>query len=506
MKKKIAFIPIILVLLCLVAGGGYWYKDNYFVSKVFDEKTIELGAGEISETLYDYLSGSEKALENATVDISGVNPDIVGDYQVLCTAKNKKYYFDIHIVDTTAPTIKVRKIVRCFKTNSEFGVEDFCESVIDASNDVKVFFSVDSVDSDTISFDSEGVHSFTISASDPSGNISTIDLEVEFADGPKFLVLSDKYITVGSEYDLSQYVFAYDEKDGNLTDCIQIDAGGYDCNTAGEYTVTYSVTNEKGVTEEQSIKVVVGDATDYNIDFSDEDLELLVKYGHFAYEPLEEENFNKALELAKPCGVCISSVDYIKKAQGSSGSGYIYKISPQYVYILSNQHVLNKFKNKDFEIMLYDKTIINIPISDMYMDINKDIGVVKIKTSNFSKEDLYKLKQVYIDRDYIYNINNNDKLFMLTNNWKQGSDLIIEGTIINKELLSAFDYYYYNPPRIQTSLPLKPGSSGSPLITYNGKLLGMHEGEAFKSNGIVSYTINTDIRLETIINFIDSIE
>lgn len=59
--------------------------------------------------------------------------------------------------------------------------------------------------------------------------------------------------------DLSSGVGAYDRTDGNLTENIIIDDGGFDPTVLGEYTITYSVINSKNNTATLTRKVIVNE-------------------------------------------------------------------------------------------------------------------------------------------------------------------------------------------------------------------------------------------------------
>ncbi|MBR5858520.1 MAG: DUF5011 domain-containing protein [Clostridia bacterium] len=76
-------------------------------------------------------------------------------------------------------------------------------------------------------------------------------------------------INVGDKYDLMTGVSGYDEEDGDITDKITIDKGGFDSAKAGEYTVTYNLTDNAGNTAEEKVckVVVVGsdDGSEYAI-------------------------------------------------------------------------------------------------------------------------------------------------------------------------------------------------------------------------------------------------
>lgn len=67
----------------------------------------------------------------------------------------------------------------------------------------------------------------------------------------------DRTITVGDRFDAMSGVSASDVEDGDLSNQIQVIRNTVDTSKAGEYEVTYSVTDAQGATVEKTIKVTV---------------------------------------------------------------------------------------------------------------------------------------------------------------------------------------------------------------------------------------------------------
>ena len=66
----------------------------------------------------------------------------------------------------------------------------------------------------------------------------------------------------GDEYDLMQNVTGYDRVDGDITDKIQINDGGFDPNVVGEYTVTYFLADKAGNAADPKFKKITVRETD----------------------------------------------------------------------------------------------------------------------------------------------------------------------------------------------------------------------------------------------------
>lgn len=69
-------------------------------------------------------------------------------------------------------------------------------------------------------------------------------------------------IAVGEEYDLMSGIYGIDNLEGNITDKVQIDIGGYDPNIPGVYKITYTLSDSAG-NEAKSVtrKMTVYDAS-----------------------------------------------------------------------------------------------------------------------------------------------------------------------------------------------------------------------------------------------------
>ena len=120
-------------------------------------------------------------------------------------------------------------------SNEETSIED--SSVSDESTPSDDSSATDDTSTDDTS--SEDV-SADDTSSEPSEDLS--DDEPPVISIESYTVL----IRVGEGYDLMTGVSGYDEAEGDVTDKIEIDKGGFDPSVAGEYTVTYSLKDRAG--------------------------------------------------------------------------------------------------------------------------------------------------------------------------------------------------------------------------------------------------------------------
>lgn len=73
------------------------------------------------------------------------------------------------------------------------------------------------------------------------------------------LTVSDITIHVGDDFDPLDYVQAKDEKDGDISDKVEVKENTVDTSKSGSYKVTYEVTNSSNNTSKKTVKVTVED-------------------------------------------------------------------------------------------------------------------------------------------------------------------------------------------------------------------------------------------------------
>ncbi len=119
------------------------------------------------------------------------------------------------------------------------------------------------VEKNDVKTDVAGKYEVTYKVTDSEGASFTKSITVTV--NPKMEVLNeaptidaaDKTITVGDTFDPKAGVTAKDAEDGDLTDKIEVVKNTVDTKKAGEYEVTYKVTDSDGATRTKTIKVTV---------------------------------------------------------------------------------------------------------------------------------------------------------------------------------------------------------------------------------------------------------
>ena len=130
-----------------------------------------------------------------------------------------------------------------------------------ASEDMETFVLDDvTVTNDAIVFHTVGEYSVSLTLADESGNSKQVEVPVLVGTEPTFLGIGDLTVTTGAEnVDYLSGITATDSNGNDLTDKIECDDSKVDLSLAGEYEITYTVTDENGFTAKQTAKVTVAD-------------------------------------------------------------------------------------------------------------------------------------------------------------------------------------------------------------------------------------------------------
>lgn len=524
MKNKKILIPIILAVVLFlfmmmgVAGTGILtVVACYSVEPVFDEKTYELGDVVISEDVEDYLRGPELVLKLARLNLEEVNSDAVGDYVVSCRVLIRKCEYAIHVVDTTSPTLTFGESETVFGTYNPYSSDRFVEIAdakdLSALNEIELVSCTDEngetivIQNEELYFETSGTYTFEFEVSDIYGN-STIDSTcIEIVDAPHFALLEDREYQVGSSYDLMDYVYAYDRFDNDLTeDIVIVSDDNFNIAVAGDYEVTYSIVDSDDIVRTETVVISVGDyeENDFGFENTPENLQVLVEHDYFKYQPFENNaDPNAVIDLTQ-----YSSFS-IKADTGAFASGFIYKITPNYVYFMTNRHCKAIYNCSSFGMYDYDdsSTTIYMKYCEKYVCQSDDIAVIKIPVTTFELNDLLTYKEVYIDWDIYEDMEVGDILIENTQCFGTISkepyyDKADTGVITNYDIFCDTSYGKY---WLTVSEKINiAGQSGSPAFNTDGYFIGMVFGHirwAERSNWISSY-----VSLKYIKQFVDTIE
>jgi len=470
--KKLLIRAVALGAMAAIFVGLYYLQKQLQVEQVFTDMTMELGVS-VSEEIEDYLIAEEWLLEKAVLDRKEVDEKHPGQYQIYCKVLNKQFTYTIRIEDTTAPTVEVKENIPCLQVNEEYEISDFIMTVSDLSEDVEVFFVNDSRQEKCITFEEKGSYDLQIRAQDPSGNYTDTIFTVQADTPPRLLGAWDRYVVRGQEFDLLQGILAVDEEEGLISEKIEAVAPAFDNNTVGEYEVVYTVRDSNGLETSQTISVIVcekADAKQYEEwdarTLSEEEIALLCEVNYFSYEPLEEPDYEKTLELVKPTLLNI-------RGGTKSGSGFIVDINPEYIYCVSVEHVTKHFR-KGGNIIFHDDTAVEVVCDDIRLSDNNEVVLMRISTALVPYDTLLSLKQIYVDLDIYSKVGNDEPLIEYCSNWAFDFDDIIKKVQLRKTTASIkCNGQYYENGCIETSRGARSGMSGTAVVDYRGTLVAV---------------------------------
>ena len=178
----------------------------------------------------------------------------------------------------------------------------------------------------------------------------------------------------------------------------------------------------------------------------------------------DAEDFEKLAKLVKPSVVVIESVDRLGR-EGGRGTGFV--VRPDGV-IATNFHVIGE--HRDFAVRFANGKTFR-PRSILAVDRDLDLALVKIDA-----EDLPVLTLGDSDK-----ITPGQSIFSLGNPLGY-SHSVSRGVIAAIRELQEGD----GRPMVQVAIPIEPGSSGSPTLDLEGKVIAML---AIKSGGAMGFGI-----------------
>ena len=312
MKKKSVVALLTATMVIGMTGAGCGDKQ---LALATDKVSVELGS-ELNTDVAAYISDADIAAET-TIDFGAVDVSMLGSYMAVVTYKDQTASLEVDVVDTTAPEAEVVDQVTV-GVDEPLYVEDVLTSVTEltgnvtatfddladesteateeveategvevtegveaaedvettedmevteeveatgASEDMETFVLDDvTVTNDAIVFHTVGEYSVSLTLADESGNSKQVEVPVLVGTEPTFLGIEDLTVTTGAEdVDYLSGVTATDSNGNDLTDKIACDDSKVDLSLAGEYEITYTVTDENGFTAKQTAKVTVAD-------------------------------------------------------------------------------------------------------------------------------------------------------------------------------------------------------------------------------------------------------
>ena len=156
----------------------------------------------------------------------------------------------------------------------------------------------------------------------------------------------------------------------------------------------------------------------------------------------------------------------------SVGSGVIFDTQGRTAYIATNEHVVEG--QSRVNVMVNDSTRYNGTV--LGVDEVRDLAVVSICCGNFKALEFGDAAVLEVG-DEVVNI---------------GYAFAIEGeATVTKGIVSALRYMaYYQAHVVQTDAPINPGNSGGPMLSLDGRILGINTSVRREAEGI-GFAIST---------------
>jgi len=176
-----------------------------------------------------------------------------------------------------------------------------------------------------------------------------------------------------------------------------------------------------------------------------------------------------------------------------AGSGVIFDEDDEYVYIVTNNHVVGDANTISISVT----GIESIPASIVGTDASNDLAVIKALKEDFKKSEVAYSIASFGNSD---NLNVGESVIAIGNALGEGKSAtggMI--SILNKSL--EIDGIHLTV--IQTSAPINPGNSGGALVNYNGEVIGINTA---KVNASVAEGVGYAIPSNTVIEIMNRLE
>lgn len=453
----------------LAAGIFFFYFRIYKVEPAFSEMIYEYGES-VSRDINDYILGTDWSVHLGELDLTEVDEGHPGTYRAVVHHGGTRYAYTVTIQDTLPPEILWKEGQVYVAAGAFCAAEDVIEGVLDADSHAQAFFLQDDGAHREIYFDGVGEYELEILARDLAGNETRGRIAVIADTAPVFSGIRNFYVVPGSEPDYLASVEAWDDLDGDLTECIQVDDSRVNLNHEGVYPLRYLAEDSYGLETVENTRIMVAAPEEIQeligsrqIDYR-QDIILgapnIYDAGVSAHEDMKE-----TLEYMRPA--LVQLYHSTGRDGYSSGSGYIMEITEDTIYICSNRHVVEK--HEDWDVYFYDGTKVPgsaLGISDVY-----DVGVAVVAREDVPADLLARLMTVHIDQTYWESLDG------------QGIEIALERvdriggllhTAKGKLIKIKQDFEWYRElPHTEVSVELVQGDSGSALLDGYGNLICM---------------------------------
>lgn len=460
------------------------------VSPKVNAINIELGDS-ISSDVHDYLEGREIALRQADIDISNVNLNKCGEYQVIIKYFWVEYDFYVTVKDTISPHVFFNCDNYVCEPFVNIPSDYFIDHIEDMSSVTCSYLNTEKdsdivIEGDCVSFKSTGVHNVVLRCSDSEGNSSNYYMGIIVDSSPLIYGSKDFYVATGSEVNLLEGMAAFDDTDGDVTSNLSVYVDGDYFTRPGAYEVRYEAKDSYGLTGYSYSTIHSYDPLLLQDLVNRKKINPFVDSVAGVINPydsgyLDTSDCSLAIENIKNAVV---RVHYETSRYRVNGSGYILKIDNDGIIICTNKHVVSD--QNTVVISFYDGT--NIKGHVVAGESEPDIAFVRVDLQNVPDSLLQTLRTIHINLNYYNSLSGEPQFDMgiyCIN--EDGSEWITRyGKIVRKSGKLAEYFKGYDYEVTEVSVKLTHGVSGSAIIDAHGNLLCM-AAFYWSHNGTVEY-------------------
>lgn len=422
-------------------------------------------------------------------------------------------------VDTLAPIITPLDEYGYYATNRTYDAYSFVNDITDNSKNFTLVTKVDGTETDTIEFAECSNYEINITATDALGNSSSFTVNVDTDDAPIIYgypidLSANVLVPSGIDARLLDDLIAWDNEEGFISNriCYQVDYNSsgdgmfenIDLSSNGtSYQITYTVADEHNL--ETSVSIKYETVAPRNVKrceryYPDELIEKMIAEDYFDYELLSEPDLPCVQTLVWPCEVAFDFERVL-------GSGFIYSIEPDYVYIATAGHCVSKSdKINDFSITFYNPTNETHALNKSYQYKLDHISAESVREySNMEDQAMIRVERSLIPNEFLIHLKQINRTNEDTPRYDNGihayAMYVARGALHNRfmrdftpftgygnsvyeEMLDHFPSYRNSEKWLLTKETSVSGQSGSVLFDDFGNPIAITSGSiSYRYNG-----------------------
>lgn len=505
-NKRITHLPIYAGILALfILCSILFLKSSFFkVSLSTKETHLEIGNKAETNPAF-YLKGNEWCIPFSRVDTSAVKHTKVGRYPIYIYHGFQKLTCYVNVTDTTPPVVRCDVKNKTIVSGDTVSVKNLGLKIEDYSDIESIQFTKISstkfytglpdeqtegmreayrkgisMEAEDFQFSYGGIYTLTITVSDAFYNSSEIELILTVEQPPVIEVPNHFYVADTKEIDFTEYIEVWDliTEDMEVGDVI-IDTSKLKLSNEGTYPVTFTATDDYGLTATKTVSVHVSSQKALQELINTHAINSATSTIIGAKNPYDSGYYDSK-DISFIQGIMLPSIVYVENdALDTSGSGFIIEITDEFITIATNEHVITD--DLAVDVTFFDAAQCRGPV--VAANAKRDIAFIRIpidgksSTTSLTSEYIKKLRTVHINKGYWDKLADDCKITIGYNCinseakiWETSSGFMVE-----KEAIRDWNQYKDIKETI-ISMPPVAGSSGSAIFDEHGRLMGMVRG------------------------------